>query len=250
MLAGCAAVLAALAVSPGLAQEGNEAPLAMSADLGSDRAGAATVTGLVSASASEVEASEAPMPAGTAVESRAGAMEPMLRPPPAVTLTLTADLTAQRLTVLEGAEVKHVWPISSGRRGYATPAGTFRPTWMARMWYSRQYDASPMPHSVFFNNGIAFHATSAVGLLGRPASHGCIRLAPANAAQLYALVRSHGLIHTKVVVHGAPRFEEPAVARRGLPASSAQAALGRQRGTARVSPYGRPLAATQWFFVQ
>src|SRR5215470_9530960 len=54
-------------------------------------------------------------------------------PPPAVTLLLRADLTTQKLTVTEGDQVLNVWPISSGRRGYATPTGTFRPAWMVRM---------------------------------------------------------------------------------------------------------------------
>ncbi|KAB2913373.1 MAG: L,D-transpeptidase [Hyphomicrobiaceae bacterium] len=129
-----------------------------------------------------------------------------------ITLVLKADLAAQQLTVLEGDKVKFVWQISSGRAGYRTSTGTFRPQWTARMWYSRQYEWSPMPHAVFFNRGTAFHATSAVGMLGRPASHGCIRLAPANAAQLYALVHRHGLYQTKIVVHGAPK--EPAIAQR------------------------------------
>ena len=113
---------------------------------------------------------------------------------------------------MERGAVKFVWPISSGREGYATQTGTFQPQWTARMWYSRQWDMAPMPHAVFFNRGTAFHATSATGALGRRASHGCIRLSPGNAAKLYALVHRHGLESTKVVVHSAPK--EPAVARR------------------------------------
>ncbi len=73
---------------------------------------------------------------------------------------------------------------------------------------------APMPHAVFFNGGIAVHATSAVGMLGRPASHGCIRLAPGNAATFFNLVARHGKGATRIVVHGSPRNEEPAVASR------------------------------------
>jgi hypothetical protein len=83
------------------------------------------------------------------------------------------------------------------------------------MHYSRQYEYAPMPHAVFFHRGTAFHGTSAVGLLGQPASHGCVRLAPGNAAQLFKLVHKHGYASTKVVVHGGSRSREPAVARRG-----------------------------------
>jgi lipoprotein-anchoring transpeptidase ErfK/SrfK len=171
--------------------------------------------------------------------------------PPAVTLTLEADLTAQRLTVREGDDILYVWAISSGRRGYTTPTGTFSPAWMAKSWHSRQYDNAPMPHAVFFNRGVAFHATTAVSMLGRPASHGCVRLAPSNAARLYALVRAHGLAHTKVVVHGAPKFDDRTiVARKGAAGTRSEAALGRQRGNRPSQPRGQPVAASQWYFFQ
>jgi lipoprotein-anchoring transpeptidase ErfK/SrfK len=66
------------------------------------------------------------------------------------------------------------------------------------MWYSRKYHMSPMPHSIFFLGGYAIHGTDAVGRLGRPASHGCVRLHPSNAATLYSLVRQSG--STQIVV--------------------------------------------------
>jgi lipoprotein-anchoring transpeptidase ErfK/SrfK len=150
-------------------------------------------------------------------------------PPPPITLTLKVDLRAQRVTVQEGNSVKHVWPISSGRGGYATQTGTFQPQWTSKMWYSRQWDMAPMPHAVFFNKGTAFHATNAVGSLGRPASHGCIRLAPANAAKLYSLVHRHGLASTKVIVHGPS--SGPAIARRNNKGQNRQAAAGPRKVT-------------------
>jgi lipoprotein-anchoring transpeptidase ErfK/SrfK len=146
--------------------------------------------------------------------------------PPPITMTLDVDLKTQRLTVIEGDVVKYVWPISSGRPGYSTQTGTFQPQWTARMWYSRQWDMAPMPHSVFFNRGTAFHATSATGMLGRRASHGCIRLHPGNAAKLYGLVHKHGLYSTKVIVHSSP--SDPVVAKR-KPARAYQQASARQR---------------------
>jgi hypothetical protein len=180
-------------------------------------------------------------PSATAKEPVAAPSLAPPPPPPPVTLLLRADLAAQKVTVSLGDEVLHVWPISSGRRGYATPTGTFRPSWMARMWRSRQYDDAPMPHAIFFNSGIAFHATSAVSMLGRPASHGCLRLSPAHAAELYALVRGHGLAHTKVVVEGSAPFPLIAVARR-QPAE-------RKRDV--VAGSNAPLfSAAQWLFMQ
>ena len=152
--------------------------------------------------------------------------------PPPITMTLDVDLRAQRLTVMEGDAVKYVWPISSGKPGYSTPTGTFQPQWTARMWYSRQWDMAPMPHSVFFNRGTAFHATSATGSLGQRASHGCIRLHPGNAAKLYGLVHRHGLYATKVIVHSSPG--DPVVAKRNR---SYQQASTRHRA-ARSYSYG------------
>jgi lipoprotein-anchoring transpeptidase ErfK/SrfK len=135
-------------------------------------------------------------------------------PKPAVTLDLDIDLTTQRMRVTAGGKLEHVWPISSGRQGYRTPTGTFRPQWRAKMWYSRQWDDAPMPHAIFFHNGVAIHGTYAIRQLGRPASHGCVRLAPSHAATLYALVGKHGMGATRIVVHGAPRFGDDAIARR------------------------------------
>ena len=54
------------------------------------------------------------------------------------------------------------------------------------------YHMSPMPHSLFFHGGYAIHGTGAIRQLGRPASHGCVRLHPANARALYGLVGYYG----------------------------------------------------------
>lgn len=151
---------------------------------------------------------------------------PAARPEP--TLIAKVDLTTQRLTVVVDGKPAHTWPISSGAQGYSTPVGSFTPGWKAKMWYSKQYDDAPMPHSVFFKNGAAIHATQAVGSLGRPASHGCVRLAPANAATFYGLVGKHGLSQTRVVVFGAPKHA-PAIAQRSQPSYAA--------GAPRVMPH-------------
>lgn len=110
------------------------------------------------------------------------------------------DVSKQTMTVSENGRVVHSWRVSTGGRGYSTPRGSYRPTRMHRMWYSRKYDNSPMPHSIFFRGGYAIHGTNHVKSLGRPASHGCVRLAPGNARVLYNLVRAHGAGNTRIVV--------------------------------------------------
>ncbi len=110
------------------------------------------------------------------------------------------DISSQRMQVYVNGALRHVWRVSTGRRGYPTPTGSFRPTRLERRWYSRKYNWSPMPHSIFFVGGIAIHGSYYVRQLGRPASHGCVRLAPRNAARLFGLVRRHGPRRTRIDV--------------------------------------------------
>ncbi len=124
--------------------------------------------------------------------------------PPEPTLYADIDLTTQRLTLTDKAGVLYKWKISSAGGGYVTPVGIYKPQWTERMHYSKQYYNSPMPYSVFFHKGYAVHGTSAVGRLGRPASHGCMRLRIANAKKFYNLVNKHGKGLTKITVRGTP----------------------------------------------
>jgi lipoprotein-anchoring transpeptidase ErfK/SrfK len=144
-----------------------------------------------------------PAPAPEDIASATSMPASVAQSPP-ITLTLKADLSAQKVTVLEGDAVAHEWPISSGMQGYATPTGIFQPQWASKLWYSRQWDYAPMPHAVFFNSGVAFHGTTAVWRLGKSASHGCLRLSPANAKALFMLVHKHGFAQTRVIVFGTP----------------------------------------------
>ena len=121
-------------------------------------------------------------------------------PAEAARLTATIDLSAQRMDVSVGGRLLHSWPVSSGRKGYATPTGSYRPTRMHRRYYSRKYDNAPMPHAIFFRGGYAIHGTGETGKLGRPASHGCVRLHPANARALYNLIKQHGRGNTSIRV--------------------------------------------------
>jgi lipoprotein-anchoring transpeptidase ErfK/SrfK len=120
--------------------------------------------------------------------------------PASANLQATIDLSSQRMTVTVDGWQYASWPVSTARRGYHTPVGSFRPQVLRRMHYSSKYENSPMPHSVFFKGGYAIHGTGYLKSLGRPASHGCIRLHPRNAATLYRLVLSHGMGATRIVI--------------------------------------------------
>ena len=110
------------------------------------------------------------------------------------------DLGAQQMDVYVDGKLRHSWQIASGREGLETPTGSFRPQRLERDWYSRQYDDAPMPYSIFFTGGYAIHG--GYGRLGRPASHGCIRLTTANAAKLYNLVADHGARSSRIGISG------------------------------------------------
>lgn len=110
------------------------------------------------------------------------------------------DLSNQTMHV-ESSRGSYLWPVSTARAGYVTPRGYYSATSLQRMHYSRKYDMSPMPYSIFFRGGYAIHGSYATGALGRPASHGCVRLAPGNAAVLYRLVRAEG---ASIAITGSP----------------------------------------------
>ena len=110
------------------------------------------------------------------------------------------DVSTQTMTVSQYGRVIYNWPVSTARPGYVTPRGTYRPQSLHRMWYSRKYEMSPMPYSVFFRGGYAIHGTNYVKSLGRPASHGCVRLHTANAATFYSMVQDVGPGNTRIYV--------------------------------------------------
>jgi lipoprotein-anchoring transpeptidase ErfK/SrfK len=116
-------------------------------------------------------------------------------------IVVTVDKTSQRLSVDVDGSNRYRWPVSTGRWGYNTPNGSYRPQRLERKWFSRKYDWAPMPYSIFFNEGYAIHGSYETSRLGRPASHGCIRLHPSNAAVLFALVKNN-MDDTRIVVTG------------------------------------------------
>ena len=113
----------------------------------------------------------------------------MLISTPAAAQTDITISKSHQLMQVDSDQGTYQWPVSTARRGYSTPSGTFHPYSLQPMHYSKKYDNAPMPHSIFFSGGYAIHATPHVGNLGRPASHGCVRLSPTNARTLYEIVK-------------------------------------------------------------
>jgi hypothetical protein len=129
--------------------------------------------------------------------------------PPPSEVFVVIDKWTQEMKVVVGDVERYTWEVSTGLPGYDTPSGNYTARSMNEIWYSKEWDDAPMPHAIFFTKkGHAIHGTDEVKKLGRPASHGCVRLAPENARTLYALVREHGLENTDIVLKGdTPRPE-------------------------------------------
>ena len=115
-------------------------------------------------------------------------------------IAVRIELSRQEMNVDVDSVHYATWAVSTARRGYRTPAGTYIPYLLDRMHYSKLYNYTPMPYSIFFLRGYAIHGTTEVGNLGHPVSHGCVRLRPDNAKILFDLIRVHGLQNTSISV--------------------------------------------------
>jgi lipoprotein-anchoring transpeptidase ErfK/SrfK len=115
-------------------------------------------------------------------------------------IAVRIHLSQQAMNVaVDGADIA-TWAISTARKGYRTPVGIYKPYQLETMQYSRLYDYTPMPYSIFFCGGYAIHGTTEIRNLGRAVSHGCIRLSPDNARSLFELVQRHGLQNTTIEI--------------------------------------------------
>lgn len=116
------------------------------------------------------------------------------------TITVEVSLSIQTMKVYQSGVVKHEWLVSTARKGNVTPKGAWTAKWLSKNHKSSRYNNAPMPHSIFYNGNFAVHGTEQVDRLGSPASAGCIRLHPQNAAVLFALVDAAGLKNTTISV--------------------------------------------------
>jgi hypothetical protein len=117
-------------------------------------------------------------------------------------ILIRVDQSTQRMSVDVDGQHRYDWRVSTGRPGYDTPSGDFRPNRMDANHFSKEYDNAPMPHAIFFDlHGHAIHGS--YDPVGHPAaSHGCVRLDPANAATLFGLVKEEGMAKTQVDISG------------------------------------------------
>jgi hypothetical protein len=148
------------------------------------------------------------------------------------------DKPTQEMKVFIDGVERYTWEVSTGLRGYDTPSGKYTARSMNEIWYSKQWDDAPMPHAIFFTKkGHAVHGTNETKNLGKPASHGCVRLAPEHARILFALVKEKGLEDTEIVLNGDTPKSEAKVASAG---ARKPAPKGKSRSGATKAASSRP----------
>ena len=119
----------------------------------------------------------------------------------AASVVAKVDLSSQTMTVTRRGKVMYRWKVSTARRGKVTPTGSWTAKWLSRHHRSSRYHGAPMPYSIFYSGNFAVHGTNQISRLGRPASAGCIRLHPSNAAKLFSMAQREGLKNIRIVVH-------------------------------------------------
>ena len=118
----------------------------------------------------------------------------------AATIVAKVDISTQTMTVTHRGRVKYRWKVSTARAGKVTPSGAWSAKWLSRNHRSSRYNNAPMPYSIFYNGNFAVHGTYQTNKLGRPASAGCVRLAPDHAAKLFSLTKAEGLANTRIII--------------------------------------------------
>jgi L,D-transpeptidase catalytic domain len=162
-------------------------------------------------------------------------------------LLVQIDKSTQRMAVTLDGKQLYDWPVSTGRPGYDTPNGSFKPFRKDINHHSDEYDAAPMPYSIFFTRtGTAVHGTFEQRHLGHAVSHGCVRLSVKNAATLWQLVKREKMANTTVEVSGTVADAPPEQAQAEAAARSKPLSLAAQTRGAAVPPryrarYGAPV---------
>jgi lipoprotein-anchoring transpeptidase ErfK/SrfK len=102
-------------------------------------------------------------------------------------VTVLVSLSEQRAYVYRDGVRIAVTTVSTGKPGHDTPTGVFPIMGKERVHHSNKYDNAPMPWMQRLT--MWGHALHAGNVRPEPASHGCVRLPPEFARQLFSLTK-------------------------------------------------------------
>jgi hypothetical protein len=116
---------------------------------------------------------------------------------PAGPVVIIVSIGAQKLWIHDKDGLFDQTTVSTGTGGYPTPTGVFAVLEKSVRHFSNIYGGAPMPYMQRLTmSGVALHQGV---VTGRPASHGCVRLPPSFAPQLYQMTRLGSRV---IVMHG------------------------------------------------
>jgi hypothetical protein len=148
-------------------------------------------------------------------------------------LLIVVSLPQQTLHVYRNGIRIGISSVSTGKKGFETPAGIYTILQKRREHYSNLYDDAPMPYMQRLTwDGVALHEGHVTGM---PASHGCIRLPQQFASDLFELTSKGMLV---IIADGATPY--PALANPGL-----FAPVSALSGAPRAAP---PSATEPWYW--
>jgi lipoprotein-anchoring transpeptidase ErfK/SrfK len=128
--------------------------------------------------------------------------------------TVTVSLAERRVRVFDRGKLEKSYTVAIGAAGYPTPPGEFtvqsmqvNPAWSVPQsdWagdLAGQVIPGGAPGNplvarwIGFNGSVGFHGTASISSLGGAASHGCVRMNPADVIDLYERVE----LGTRVLV--------------------------------------------------
>jgi lipoprotein-anchoring transpeptidase ErfK/SrfK len=110
------------------------------------------------------------------------------------------SISTQTMKVFHEGRLLFEWPVSTAKAGKITPRGIYEPEFLSRNHRSKRYNNAPMPWAIFYDGNYAIHGTDQIKRLGKPASHGCVRLHPDNARILFKMVKWEGMENMRVEI--------------------------------------------------
>jgi lipoprotein-anchoring transpeptidase ErfK/SrfK len=110
------------------------------------------------------------------------------------------SISTQTMKIFHEGRLIYTWPVSTAKSGKITPTGIYAPEFLSRHHKSKRYNNAPMPFAIFYDGNYAIHGTDQIKRLGKPASHGCVRLHPDNAEILFKMVKWEGMENMRVEI--------------------------------------------------